>query len=142
MQKIYLVVGCPGSGKSHVCEQLTKLFDYVRHDLYIGKDPGTYLEAIKMVVSTAKRPVLIETPFSVSQIQKPLVAEGFEVIPVFIMEQPEVISARYKNREGKDIPKGHLSRQLTYKARAEELKAFQGTSDEVLNHLINLRKVV
>ncbi len=33
-QKIYLVCGVPGSGKTWVCKQLTDKFQYVAHDDY------------------------------------------------------------------------------------------------------------
>lgn len=128
---IYLVVGAPGSGKSWVCEQLKGTFEYVPHDLY----PKTYIAEVLERVKTAPKPLLIETPFSVSKIVEPLNQAGYSVIPVFIIETPNVTAERYLKREGKPIPQGHLTRIETYKQRANELKAFQGTSNEVLSYL-------
>lgn len=133
--KIYMVVGCPGSGKSWVCEQLEDFFEYVHHDLYIGMAGTRYVEAILEVCETAEKPVLTEAPFSISQLKKPLETAGHEVQCVFIMEDPEVIADRYLNREGKAIPKGHLTRQETYRERASEYDSFIGTSEEVLEFL-------
>lgn len=48
--------------------------------------------------------------------------------------------ARYEAREGKPIPKGHLTRIQTYLDRADELGAFMGTSEQVLTHLKTLIK--
>ena len=128
---IYLVVGAPGSGKTTVCNQLTNEFEYIPHDLY----PKTYIPEVLKRVKMASKPLLIETPFSVSKVMEPLNQAGYNVIPVFIIETPEVTSKRYFEREGKQIPQGHLTRIETYKQRANELKAFQGTSEQVLNHL-------
>lgn len=133
-----LVVGCPGSGKSWVCEQLTDRYHYVPHDQFVATSHGAYLGAIIRHSRTATRRLLIETPFSVSKIMEPLHGMGISVLPVFIQEHPEVIRQRYWAREGRDIPPGHLTRQETYRQRAEALGAFQGTSSQVLAHLRKL----
>lgn len=131
-QKIYLVVGVPCSGKSWVCEQLGELYAYVRHDDFIG---GNYVNEIIGEARQSTKPVLCETPFSMSQIMEPLQSAGFDVEPVFIIEDPKTLRERYQAREGKEIPKGHLTRQETYKYRAVELGASGGTSAEVLAYL-------
>jgi hypothetical protein len=132
MKQVFMVVGCPGSGKSWVCERLTDLFHYVRHDAFLG---GNYLREIDRQMAAATKPLLIETPFSVSQIKDPLEAAGIKVTPVFIQEDQAVIRNRYRLREGKPIPPGHLTRQETYRQRALAWGAFQGTSSQVLAHL-------
>lgn len=139
MKKIYMVVGCPGSGKSWVCDKLTNQFTYVKHDAFIGKDDN-YVNEIVKAAANAKNNVLIESPFSMSQIIEPLKAMNFQITPVFIQEDHSVISDRYRARDNKEIPKGHLTRQNTYLQRAEESGAFQGTSEQVLNHLENIAK--
>lgn len=136
MQSIYLVIGAPGSGKSWVCEQLKDIYEYYAHDEY--KD--TYLATILEQGNTATKPILIETPFSVSQLLDPLTNAGFKVTPIFILETPELTAKRYEEREGKPIHKAHLTRIQTYAKRANELKAFSGTSTEVLTHLKTLSK--
>jgi hypothetical protein len=133
MSKIYLVVGTPGSGKTWVCKQLQDKFDYLAHDDY--PSPKFYVTNILQLLDITSKDVLIETPFSVSQIIEPLNKEGYEVIPVFIIETPEVTSKRYEEREGKPIIPGHLTRINTYIQRAAELSAFKGTSQEVLDYL-------
>lgn len=136
MTKIYLVVGVPGSGKSWCCEQLVNKFTYVHHDGYIYlKQPGAYMKAILGALPSATKPLLIEAPFSVSEIMEPLKKEGHDVIPLFIIEPEQVVRDRYFKREKKLIPQGHLTRMQTYRKRAIELKAFQGTSTEVFNYL-------
>lgn len=137
-QIIYLVVGTPGSGKSWVCNQLKNKFTYIEHDSYAKAEPGAYVRDAAEMASIIDRPVLIETPFSVSQILEPLVAKGYIVYPVFIIETEEITSERYKAREGKEIPKGHLTRIKTYMERVKLYQAFSGTSEEVLKYLQNV----
>ena len=132
-QPIYLVVGTPGSGKSWVCNQLKEKFKYLPHDEYMNDD--LYVKAAARMAGHYLSPILIETPFSVSKIYEPLLKQGFTVIPVFIIETKQVTTERYEARENKPIPKGHLSRINTYVERAREMDAFQGTSEEVLEHL-------
>lgn len=140
VQPVYLVVGCPGSGKSWVCDQLKDQFHYVHHDLYMDMTGPVYVHEIIKAATTSDKPVLAEAPFSISKTKDPLEAHGIKVIPVFIAEDPEVITDRYKNREKKPIPKGHLTRQNTYAQRAKLWKAFSGTSSEVLAHLKQVTK--
>lgn len=136
MQPIYLLIGVPGSGKSWVSAQLTN-FHYVHHDGYIGhiNQPKEYVFGILDALKTATKPILAEAPFSISQIKDPLEERGLKVIPVFILEHPHVLHQRYMNREGRNIPQGHLTRQETYRKRAMEWKAFMGTSSDVLKYL-------
>jgi hypothetical protein len=135
MQKIYLVVGCPGSGKSWVCEQLAGQFNHVPHDDHMEDGGRGYVPALVQAARHGSLPVLAETPFSVSQIVEPLQEYGLVVVPVFIVENEDVLRERYREREGKEIPKGHLTRQITYARRADELGAFCGDSEAVLEHL-------
>lgn len=137
--QIFMVVGCPCSGKSWVCDQLREQFHYVRHDDFIG---ANYVSEIVRQYAVATKPLLIETPFSMSQIIEPLERHALRVTCVFILEQLDTLRRRYREREGKDIPAGHLVRQATYARRAIEGRAFYGTSSEVLAHLKTLTKQV
>ena len=125
---IYLLIGAPGSGKTWVAKQLEDRFDYLAHDDF--PNPKAYIQAIKRLEAFATKPLLIETPFSVSQF-----TEALSVIPIFIIESEETTKNRYENRENKPIPQGHLSRINTYRNRALELSAFSGTSQEALEYL-------
>ena len=134
--KIYMVVGVPCSGKSWVCEQLTEEFEYIPHD-YVGhyNEKDAYLLDILDLADKSDKDILIETPFSMNEYQKPLEEQSYEVIPVFIIESPVVLSKRYKDREGKVYPKGNLTRNQTFMKRAMDSGLFKGTSEEVLIHL-------
>lgn len=134
--KIYMVIGCPGSGKTWVCEQLKNKFNWVQHDEYM--ENNNYVRAIVHESESTTKPLLIEAPFSISQIKEPLEAKGFDITPVFIQEHPQIIKARYFERDKKEIPKGHLTRQETYASRAKEWNAFSGTSAQVLAHLSDI----
>lgn len=131
--EVFAVVGCPGSGKTWVCEKLRDKFKYIAHDDHIS--PGAnYVNAILSKVAESS-PILIEIPFSISQIKEPLERAGVRLTTLFILEDDRVISDRYFKRTGKSIPKGHLTRQRTYAQRAIESNSFTGTAHEVLEHL-------
>lgn len=126
----YLLVGVPCAGKSWVCNQLRTQFEYVSHDEHIG---GDYIAAIRERAATTTKPLLIETPFSMSQIMAPL--HDFDVTPLFIVEDVSELERRYREREGKPLPNGHATRQQTYATRAGTLGAFVGDSSQTLKHL-------
>lgn len=140
---LYLVVGVPGSGKTWVCSQLAEKFHLIHHDGYIYlKTPGAYVKAILEQAPTILRPILIEAPFSVSETVEPLEKAGYKITPFFIIEEEDVLRARYFARERKPIPPGHLTRTKTYFRRAWEGKHFYGTSDQVLAKLLELPTTV
>lgn len=132
--KVHMVIGVPSAGKTWVCNQLKEKFHHIAHDDFI-KAPISYVNAIIQAAKNATKPILIEAPFSISQTKEPLEKAGIEIKPWFIIEKPEVLIDRYESREGKPIPNGHLTRQLTYEQRAYEQNAFKGTSTEVLEKL-------
>jgi gluconate kinase len=136
-QQVYMIVAVPGSGKTWITNQIADRFTFVHHDGYIGhiNQPDAYVRAILKKADDATKPILIEAPFSMSQIQGPLEKAGYQVNPVFIQENPDVIARRYSNREGKPIPKGHLTRMKTYAQRAKQSGGFAGTSQQVLEYL-------
>ena len=135
-----MVVGCPAAGKSWVCDQLASDFHYVHHDLFKGMHGAAYVAEIIKQSATAQKPLLIEAPFSMREIKDPLIAAGFRVTTVFIQENDSVLRQRYRAREGREIPPGHLTRQKTYLERARLLRAFVGSSAQVLEHLRNQAK--
>lgn len=137
MKQIYLIAGVPGSGKSTVCNEVTHKFNYYPHDSY--KVKGTYVSAILEQSNTLDdKPILMETPFSVSELQEPLERAGYSIKLVYIIEAPEVLIERYERREGKPYPKGNLTRNETYRQRSSTAE-FSGTSIEVLNYLKSIK---
>ena len=139
-QKVYLVIGVPGSGKSWVCNQLKDKFVYKNHDARLGhaNQPELYINDILEAAEGATKPILIEAPFSISAIKDPIEEAGYEVEPIVIADDDYVISMQYKldpTRQGNDIPKGHLTRMGTYIQRAKTLGWFHGNSSQVLEHL-------
>lgn len=132
MKPIYLLVGSPGVGKTWVTSQLETHYQVMPHDAYIGKN---YTQAVYEAAPKTSKSILIETPFSVSQIVEPLTKAGLEVIPMFIIENEAVHRERYETRSGKDLPKGHLTRTKTYLERAIAGKHFYGTAKQVLERL-------
>ena len=133
---IYIVCGPPASGKSWVCEQLSKSFSYVPHDEY--QDTKHYAkELIDAKKSDWPNKILGDCPFAERPLKEALESLGEKAEFYFIVETPEVLSERYKER-GKPIPKGHLTRLNSMPARAKEWGAFHGTSEQVLEKLKNI----
>lgn len=133
---VYIIVGSPGSGKSWVMNQLKARFHVIEQDDFINKRPKYNLALITAAESqTVKNPILTNTPFGVSDLMAFLEQNGVQARPVFLVEPEQVLRDRYRARSGKEIPVGHVTRQLTYRDRAEELGAFIGTSTQVLAHL-------
>lgn len=136
MQKIYLLAGCPGVGKSWLTKQLLDAGKYtpIEHDEY-RDDPKDYIRAL-IKAAKGNKPVIANTPFGVSEIMADIDQAGAICVPVFVVADEEVVKRQYFKREGKLIPPGHLTRQKTYMKRAFNLGAFMGTSDQVLKHLM------
>ena len=128
---MYLVCGVSGSGKTWVCKQVTDKFNYIPHD-------ETYNDSIGAICGAAtadKRPIITECPFAERLFKEKLEAAGFKVIPVFVVETPDVVADRHMKREGRPASKSALSRALTIQTRAEEWRAPFGPSHVVLDYL-------
>lgn len=131
MNKIYLIVGVPGSGKSWVCNQLKDKFNYIPHDKVHECNTQLYIDNINFIARTRDKPVLAETPFSVS-----IYTDAIQNIEtVYILEDYNKVLERYEVREGKRPSPGDRTRQETYTKRAKKSNSFSGTSQEVLNYL-------
>ena len=128
---VYLVCGVPGSGKTWVCEQLKDEFNYVPHDHHIG----TIGHYIGRFGPESKKPILTECPFAERIARDELERGGFTVIPIFVVEDVEVVKTRYLTQRSRESPKASVTRATTIINRADEWQAFRGTSQEVLEHL-------
>ena len=136
---IYMICGVPGSGKTWVCKQLEDSYEYIAHDDYID-DKELYFRMLESA-DADDVPVITECPFKERPMRERLESMRCKVKPVFIVEDPEVIEARYRRREsGKALPKSSVIRASTIRNRAEEWKAPFGTSEWVLNYLMDERK--
>jgi len=131
---IYLVCGVSGAGKTWVCSQLTDKFTYVPHDAFFDSINRALVKASK----SSDKPLITEVPFGERPLRESLERIGFEVKPVFVIEKPETVAARYMSREGKPIQKSAYSRAATISGRALEWKAKAGTSAEILRYLRDL----
>ena len=164
MKPLYLVCGVAGSGKSTIARQLIEKFHYVPHDrcwAHPEREPwdpatewtadmkddtrwfsgavSTHAETLLRAVRIAKKPVITECPHGERVLREQLEEKGVRVIPVFVVEEAEVVAARYEAREGRPCPKNVLTRAATILDRAEEWGAFYGTSGQVLKHLKSLK---
>lgn len=119
-----------------MCRQLTDKFHYVPHDEH-------YRDHVEVLVDLSKRvqrPLITESPFGERVLREKLEAEGLKVFPFFVVEPQAVVSKRYREREGKVLPKAAFTRAATIINRAKEWEAFHGTSQEVLEKLKSVVK--
>jgi len=152
MQPVVLVCGVAGAGKSWICRQLKDDYYYLPHDRCwshptaapgIGDDvpwgpPGsksTHFADVLAAAKNASKTVLTEVPFGERQLKEDLEAAGVTVQPVFVVEDEKVIRTRFMQREGSLPSKGVMTRLAGLQARAQNWRAFWGTSDEVLAYL-------
>lgn len=136
MQKIYLLAGCPGVGKSWLTRQLLGKFIPIEHDEFRFNE-AQYVPALIKAASGSK-PVVANTPFGVSEMMSDIDRAGGVCVPIFVVASEDTVKRQYFDREGKNIPPGHLTRQKTYMKRAHNLGAFMGDSGQVLAHLLSL----
>ncbi len=131
---VYLVCGVSGSGKTWVCKQLTKKFNYVPHDEHYND----MAEALKKAAAGDPRPLITECPFGERLVRDEIESLGMKVIPVFVIGDLELTRSRYREREGKEMQKAACTRASTIKKRAEEWGAPFGPSEFILKFLSNV----
>jgi hypothetical protein len=142
---IVLLAGVPASGKSWVASRARNDFHYLPHDGYkrdkYSDQLNDYLADIVIAATNinSKKPLLIETPFSVSRIAGPLERMGFQVIVVYVLETEDTLFKRHTTR-GTEARASYLTQQVTYYDRAILSDSFHGTSEEALAHILQLAK--
>lgn len=117
-QKVYLICGVAGSGKSWVCKQLSHLIYYNETDKVGRNDPTRSIElhdCNTMTVTIIKR----------------WTAMGIEVVPVFCLGDFLQVKKQLKDRGGK-ITKGLYSRWKRMNSLNKKFGVFAGSSTEVL----------
>ena len=129
--KLYLICGVPGAGKTWVCNQLKYKYTYLPHDDY----KKTFVQAVINAACTSARPLISECPFGETEVTEQLGFKGITVYPYFIVESPHIVSNRYFKREGKPLYKGAITRATTIKDRAIEWDCPFGTAQEILELL-------
>jgi hypothetical protein len=125
-QDLFIIAGCPASGKSWACEQLKDKFNYVPYD-GINKDLHIY-ELLK----NNDKPLLFDPTIKVSTFIK-RIGHLFNIRLIVIIESEGVINSRMISRGGKitDTIKRRIKRMNNLVKKAE----FSGTSDQVLEYL-------
>ena len=95
-------LGPPGSKSTHVAEILKAAAE----------------ENARQVVGGVGKPVLTEAPFGERQLRDELTKAGLKVSVVFIVEDASTLTRRFRNREGKSLPDGALTRAAGLQKRA------------------------
>lgn len=131
-QKVILLCGVPGSGKTYVASQLTSKYNYQEQD---DIHPNEFYDKIIYEASMGNKPVLLTCPFNERAIREKLEHKGLEVVPVFIVETPEVVKERYYKREGKYPKPNVVTRATTIMNKVKEWDASFGTSEAILEYL-------
>jgi len=136
---IYLLCGVPGSGKTWVIDQLFNCrppigFTSIEHDS-VSREQLLSLAKSLYPPTHMKRNVIIDCPFDERSLRSELEHLNLKVTPLFIVEHPKVIEARYFKREGKRPSQSILTRAETIMNKVREWNAFYGTSQEVLDFL-------
>lgn len=127
-QVLFLIAGCSGSGKSWVCDKLKNKFNYVSYD-NVNKNHHIY-ELLK----NNSKPILYDPTVKVSTFIKRY-SHLFDIRLIVINEDELTITNRILQRNGKitDAIKKRIKRMHDLSKNCE----FSGTSDQVLNYLIN-----
>jgi len=125
-QDLYLIAGAPASGKSWVCNQLTKDFSYVSFD-GINKNYHVY----ELLMNNSK-PLLYDPTFKISTFTKRY-GHLFNIHWGFIKEDLEVIESRMRQRNGKITDT--VVKRIKRISKLSEKAEFIGTSVEVLEYL-------
>lgn len=131
MKPIFILFGAPGSGKTWIMNQLGDKFTCLPHDSFLNSKIS-YEHLLAAAARTSSAPILADSPFKVNSMIDELRTLGAEVRPYFILEPESTVRARYRAREGKSIPAGHITRISSLAAKAQELNAPRGTSEQVL----------
>lgn len=127
---IYLLCGVPGAGKTWCIERLGDKFIHIPHDSY------THDKIVRLACEYQDHQyVIIDCPFDERRLRAQLERRALSVTPVFILERPSVIEARYFQREKKMPSANVLTRAVTIKKKIEEWGAVYGTSEEMLDYL-------
>ena len=136
MQKVILLCGVPGSGKSWVFERLGDKFAKIHNDHYIGLPMENIVNRAKGL-ARGTLPVIMDCPFDERERRKALEAEGLTVVPLVIVEKPNVVRMRYEARELKECSQATLTRAARMVDKALEWNAKYGTSEWVLKYLLD-----
>ena len=133
MQKVYLLCGPPGCGKTWVSEQIEKHFSFVVHDEHpIDVYPVALLNAARV----SDKPVLGNAPFRASVIIKFLKSRNIEVKAIYIVEPYDTVARRFIEREGREkFSTWHRKNIRHQNLRAETNADFKGTANEVLEYM-------
>ena len=127
-QDLYIVAGCPASGKSWVCNQLKDKFNYISYD------NTSKTQCIQELIINNDKPLLFDPTIKVSTFIK-RIKNRFNVHLIVIIEDEDTINQRMINRGGQitDTIKRRIKRMSNLSKQAE----FSGTSDQVLKYLLN-----
>lgn len=125
-QDLFLIAGCPASGKSWVCNQLKDRLNYISYD-----GTNKYYHTYELLKNNSK-PLLYDPTIKISTFTKRC-GHLFNIRLIVIVEDESVIEDRMLSRGGKvtDTIKKRIKRMSNLSKKCE----YSGTSLEVFNYL-------
>lgn len=132
-QKVYIVCGPSGIGKTWVCEQLKDQYEYVPHDIHDVKE---YPDALEEAANTSQKPVVGEAPFRTSVLVNELRQRGIKCEAIYIVEPEHVWESRVMLRDGAlGVTERRIKQYHHLKNRAAEVGDYVASAQEVLTYL-------
>ncbi len=128
-QDLFLIAGCPGSGKSWVCNQLSDTFNYVSYD-----NTNNNYHVYELLKNNSKL-LLYDPTIKISTFTKRY-SHLFTIRLIVIVEDESVINKRMVGRSGKVTDT--ITRRIKRMSSLSKNCEFSGTSSEVLDYLKEL----
>ena len=129
--KLMILIGCSGSGKTWVAEQLSDKYHVVHYD----RTPKKKMIEVLLAQPTDK-PILLDLPIKISTMIRRY-GELFDVRVVSILGDFLKVKVQILKRNGKITPTLYR-RWKVIKKRTKTYAEFSGDSDDVFKYLKNI----
>lgn len=128
MKPIYIIAAVPGSGKTHIINQLAKDSSLEGRYLPILHDDYSVEDYHKVLIDCSKRgdcPVIGECPFRASVLEEQLKSAGCSVKTFYLVEDLSLTVKRYEGRTNKVFSKAFVTNWHKYSARSPKYNQIQ-----------------
>ena len=130
---IYMLCGQFGCGKTTVANKLLDKYTYIQMDKVKRNKVDDLIKSSCQI----DKPILIDIPTMIITYYNKYKSHDFNVVPVFIVENIEVIKERILSRDG-TITDSIEKRNRRILNLSKKIGTFSGTADEVFAYLNNL----
>ena len=131
---IYMLCGQFGVGKTTLANKMTNKFTIINADKYPNQK-----KRHKVIIDNLynDKPILLDIPTMIITFYNRYKDMGYEIIPIFIIEDIGVVEDRLRKRDGK-ITKTIESRWKRMQSLKNNIGVFYGDFNEVYDYLIKL----